>query len=372
MEINYTQVENSTSTEPEDEINSTPAETVETTNEVSGNETPYVEESVHHEVNPMEMTDEEFDKFQAEGGFDKQIPDQIQETFEEQPEEQPSQKEETQEQQYSPEDVAKWKAHYEATTAEFVANGKKHQFTDAQHLVRAAQMGLGYNKKMQELAPYKGIIRTLKESQFDSDERMQLLADVIKGDKAALNAFIKEVGIDPLDIASETEELKYQPVNLLPTQAELTFEDKGQELRSTPEGVAVLSEMNQWDDASIGAFMHTPAAFDILVEDKASGLFDTVIATIERDSAIGTMPLQFQQLPKIQLYDFIRSQLVQQQTAQVPQVQKPVTSKPSAPPVASTRRAGQAVTHQRQYTAQDILAMTDEEFARYQASGGKY
>lgn len=160
----------------------------------------------------------------------------------------------------------------------YKANGKEFEFTDDEIFDQFGKVfgqAMNYTQKMQAIAPYRSIIETVKEQGF-TQEDMNLMVDVLKGDKQALAAVMKRTGIDALDVDTEAGE-SYRPKNYGRNDTELAIQDIVEEIGKDPEyPVTYHIVEKQWDSKSRETFVKNPDLIKELHIDVRNGVFDKV------------------------------------------------------------------------------------------------
>ncbi len=160
----------------------------------------------------------------------------------------------------------------------YKANGKEFEFTDDEIFDQFGKVfgqAMNYTQKMQAIAPYRSIIETVKEQGF-TQEDMNLMVDVLKGDKQALAAVMKRTGIDALDVDTEAGE-SYRPKNYGRNDTELAIQDIVEEIGKDPEyPVTYHIVEKQWDNKSRETFVKNPDLIKELHIDVRNGVFDKV------------------------------------------------------------------------------------------------
>lgn len=165
-----------------------------------------------------------------------------------------------------------------AQKRKYKANGKEFEFTDDEIFNQFGKVfgqAMNYTQKMQAIAPYRSIIETVKEQGF-TQEDMNLMVDVLKGDKQALAAVMKRTGVDALDVDTEAGE-SYRPKNYGRNDTELAIQDIVEEIGKDPEyPVTYHIVEKQWDSKSRETFVKNPDLIKELHIDVRNGVFDKV------------------------------------------------------------------------------------------------
>ena len=111
------------------------------------------------------------------------------------------------------------------------ANGTELELTNDE-LLQLAPKALNYTQKMQEIAPWRKSISALKDNGMTHDD-VNLMIDIMKGDKDAIAEIVKRHKIDTLDL--DVEESKYRPRDYGKDEHELALEDVVNTIKKNPE-----------------------------------------------------------------------------------------------------------------------------------------
>lgn len=284
----------------------------------------------------------------------------------------------------TPEDKAKnnqvepdYKAMYEKIMTPFKANGREIKLENVDEAVKLMQMGANYTKKMQAIQPNIKILRMLENNQLLDEAKINQLIDITKGDKTAIAKFVKDSGIDPMDIDTETA-VNYKPGNHSVSDSEISFESVLDEAASTDHGQALIIQMNHsWDEASKKAIFDEPELIRVLTQQKADGIFDQIADEVERQKTLGNT--QIARLSFIKAYETVGKQLATQgklkvtrPTAAAPTQKTPTELGRGTAPVKKTvtndeqAKAASPSAKSAKKTNQTFnpLEMSDEEFLK--------
>ncbi len=339
------------------------------------------QETTQEHPDYLSMSDEEFEKLEQQGF----TPEPEQTTSEPETDNQQAETEQ-------PEDTNSTGSEPETLSAEdfvkqitspFTANGRQIQVLKPEDVIRLMQMGANYNKKMEVIKPNLGMIKSLQSAGINTPEKLQLLLDIHSGDKTAIAKLLQDKQIDGYDLP-DLEETPYVPQAKIHTPEQAEFEDVLADVRQLPEGQSLLQSLGSktWDDKSLEFIQTTPQALYALYQDKTNGLYDHVVGTIEADMMAGLIPDEWQQKPFVELYEFVATQLTNQQQAQAVTQQ---VQQPPKPQIVGHNVQPNAVIHSKQNTAPksagitnagstqpnyadvpDFMSMTDEQFEAWE------
>lgn len=159
----------------------------------------------------------------------------------------------------------------------FKANGQEYQFTTKEMKEQFGKVfgqAMDYTKKMQQIKPWRKTIDAIEQAQLSGDD-INLMIDVLKGDKDAIAAVMKRTGVDALDL--DTENSNYVAKDYGRDDTELAIKDIVDEISVDKEYAITHNVLDkQWDDASRGEFVKDPNLIKLLHVDVKSGMFDKV------------------------------------------------------------------------------------------------
>lgn len=165
----------------------------------------------------------------------------------------------------------------------FKANGKDYEFTDEEikrDFPRVFGQAMDYTKKLQQIKPWRKTIDAIEQAKLGHDD-INLMIDVLKGDKDAIAAVLKRTGVDALDI--NTEESNYQARDYGRTEQELNMNEVLNEIRFDPEYATTHRVLSQdWDLASWQVLSSDPRKIKQLHHDIKTGVFARVQAEADK------------------------------------------------------------------------------------------
>lgn len=274
-----------------------------------------------------------------------------------------------------------YKALYEATQQPVTlkANGKEIQLTQDE-LRQLAQQGANYTRKMQQLAPHRKTLMMLEENNLMDPAQLGFLIDLQRKDPAAIQKFLKESGINPLDVDVEAEPT-YQGGNHQVSDTQVNFRAALDDARSTDEGMAVLTSIDStWDQASKELLFKQPDILSTMVTQQQEGFYGRITAEMDRRRMLGTLPAGQnwlesyktvgEQMANAGHFNDLVAPPAQQRQNESPAQQAPVVTRvPSAkqPDPAAAKAAAAAPTRAAAKPAQSLqnpLELDDAEFLK--------
>jgi len=160
----------------------------------------------------------------------------------------------------------------------YKANGQEFEFTEQEILEQFGRVfgqSMNYTQKMQAIKPWRKTIDAIEEAKLTHDD-INLMIDVLKGDKEAVAAMVKRTGVNPLEL-DEDNTKPYQPNDYGRNETELAIkdiEDRISRDKEYPVTHNILTK--QWDDASWSEMTKDPQLIELLHVDVKSGMYDTI------------------------------------------------------------------------------------------------
>ena len=212
-----------------------------------------------------------------------------------------------------------YKKFYETMMSPIKANGKTIQLKDPSEAIRLMQMGANYTHKMQSLAPYRKKMAMLQNAGLFEEDKINNLIDLAQGKPEAIAQFLKDHKIDPLDLDMSDTAPKYIPSNHAVTDQEVNFQAIVDDLKSTPDGMETLKLVQNWDQASLDAAWRDPTLIGSIHTQRNNGVYKTITDEMERLKDLGQLNPN---MPFLQAYEAVGNMLIQQNQAQMQQMQR--------------------------------------------------
>lgn len=183
-----------------------------------------------------------------------------------------------------------YKAAYDLLMKPIKANGKEIQLKSPEELIQLAQMGANYTRKMQDIAPHRKTLLMLENNGLLDESKLSFLIDLSKKDPAAIQKFIKESGINPLDIDTDAEPT-YKEGNHRVSDEEATFRATLDDLSSSDTGKTTLQVINStWDQASKELLYTQPGIMEVMHQQREAGFYDRIVGEMDRRKTLGQLP----------------------------------------------------------------------------------
>ena len=159
----------------------------------------------------------------------------------------------------------------------FKANGREFKFTQNEMLEQFPRIfgqAMDYTKKTQAMKPWRKTIDAIEQAKLGHED-INLMIDVMKGNKEAIAEVLKRTGVDSLEI--DTENSKYTP-------NDYGRDDKALAIKEIVEEISVDKEYEithrvlskEWDEKSFREMTEDPDLIRLLHVDVKTGMFDKV------------------------------------------------------------------------------------------------
>lgn len=181
----------------------------------------------------------------------------------------------------------KFKTFYEEATADFKASGKKRKgLKNGQDVIKMQQKAIGYDKLAQKVAPLKPFLKAMEDSGLHSNpEQMNLMLQILKGDKQAIKRHLNSLDLDPLTFVKDDDE-EDTPYEL-PDNAESDVSIKFDEYRDTLDNMGKLEVfdnevLQSWDNNSISELMYDDTLRQHFTDHITHGIYEHVAELVEQ------------------------------------------------------------------------------------------
>lgn len=249
---------------------------VEEEEEVDGTETEVEEDEVDTAEQPE-------DENESEDSDDNNDVDEEQEEETEEDSETEESAQKTVDEQPAKEETTLTTDTHKVPTFRLKADGTEFELTEDE-LKQLASKGMNYTKKMQDIKEYREHVSAIKEAALSKDD-INLMIDVLKGDKDALATVMKRTGVDALDV--DVENSRYVPKNYGRNEVELEIEEVVESISRDPEYVTTKHIISSnWDKQSQMEFVKDPIKIAKLHEDVKNGTFDQVVPMMLKKKAL--------------------------------------------------------------------------------------
>lgn len=284
--------------------------------------------------------------------------------------------EEEENKQEEPEvDAIDYKKAYEEALAPFKAAGTEISVSSIEELKKLASMGVDYTRKTQELSKDRVYIEALKNNNLLDENKLNLVIEIAKGNKDALAAHIKALGIDPYDIDVTDENKEYKINNNIKSVEEQQRLDYYiNNIINDDAGKSFIKDIEEnWDSTSIAELNSNLSVVAALKHHYNTGVYSRVQGEIAKQRALGNLNGYTQ----AQSYEIVYKHLYPQN---IPQPEAPLQKTPivqqeevktklnnSDKINALSPLRNNPVKTSKTVTIEDLATMSTEEFNKYYA-----
>lgn len=220
-------------------------------------------------------------------------------------------------------DTVDYEGFFKQIMTPFKANGKTFEVKTPEEAIRLMQKGAGYGRKIQDMQPHLKVLRMLEKNNLLDESKLSFLIDLNQKNPDAIKKLIKDGGIDPLDLNAD-DKVNYTPKSHAVTDKEVAFHQAVAEIQTQPGGFETLRQINQtWDQESKGLLWESPEIFEIIQTQRDNGVYNQIVAEIDRQKLLGTMP---NSTPFLQAYKVAGDHLVKTNGFKAPIQNQPVTN----------------------------------------------
>lgn len=237
-------------------------------------------------VEVMEQPDNNEDSIEEDGAtYNDEVNDSETESTEvvAQPDEEVTTEDDQLEEDEDSEDKIDEIAQQEHQELTFKANGREYKFTPEEIMAQFPKVfgqAMDYTRKTQAMKPWRKTIDAIEQAKLGHDD-INLMIDVMKGNKEAIAEVLKRTGVDSLEL--DTENSKYTPTDYGRDDKALAIKDIVEEISADREYETthrILSK--EWDGKSFEALTNDPELIRLLHIDVKTGMFDKVQPIAEK------------------------------------------------------------------------------------------
>jgi hypothetical protein len=163
------------------------------------------------------------------------------------------------------------------------------QVKDPEDIIRLMQMGANYQKKMAQLKPNLKMIKMLDNNGLLDEAKLHNLIDISKKDPQAIAKLIKESGIDPLDLDTETQ-TDYKPTDYNVSDKEYNLDQVLEEIKDTDTFNRTIDVLTKhWDTDSKTEISGNPSIISVINSHMGNGVFDKINTVLQQEKALGKL-----------------------------------------------------------------------------------
>lgn len=184
----------------------------------------------------------------------------------------------------APQEVVEEKPVEQPTSYRIKANGKEYDFS-LEELIQLAPKAMDYTKKMQDIAPYRKMVTAVTDNEL-TQEDLNRLIDIKKGNKEALADLIKSMNIDPYELSVGETQGTYKPNDYGVDENTYRATQVLARIQNDPEFNATKNVYQGLDKRSQEYLMSNPEGFEGLHYDVKSGVFNQILPHAEKLAAM--------------------------------------------------------------------------------------
>ena len=183
-----------------------------------------------------------------------------------------------------------YKAEYSKLLAPFKAAKREIKIDTPEDARRLMQMGVDYARKMEQMKPYRRVLKTLEKAELIDVDKINFLIDLDRKDPAAIRKFLKESEIDPVDLNLEDNN-DYKPTDHIVSDNEIFLDDILDEIRGTPSFDKTIHVVTkEWDSASQKLLIGNPGVLQHINGHIETGIYDLIANKVATERALGRLP----------------------------------------------------------------------------------
>lgn len=171
----------------------------------------------------------------------------------------------------------------------FKANGKEYEFSSQEIVDQFPKIfgqAMDYTKKMQAIKPWRKTLDALENAELTHDD-VNLMIDVLKGNKEAIAAVIKRTGVDALDLNTDDDK-RYVANDYGRDDRTLAVKDVVESISQDPEYAVTHNIISKnWDQSSWETMAENPEMIRLLHLDVKSGVYQQLQPIAEKLKVFG-------------------------------------------------------------------------------------
>lgn len=268
----------------------------------------------------------------------------------------------------------------------FKANGREYEFTMDEIMQRFPQVfgqAMNYTKKMQEMKPWRKTIDAIEQAELSHND-VNLMIDVLKGDKDAIAEVIKRTGIDTLDL--DTENSNYVAKDYGRDERTLELGDVIDSISKDAEfSTTQKILLDEWDAGSRGRMSDNPKLVAALHQDVKDGTFDKLQPMVDKLKLFdggGRSDLEYYEMAAKEYFGKaaqkeqaaqaaeqtrLAEQKAKEKTARLEQVKAQEAARVSKKKASSKRKAAATTKAMAGNRGIDVFDDSDEAFEKWYA-----
>lgn len=259
---------------------------------------------------------------------------------------------------------------YKKVMAPFKANGKLYNLKNADEVISLMQKGVDYTRKTQDISRVKKQIAMLERANLMDENQISFFIDLMSGNQEAIRKLLKDKNIDAFSLPSEEEPINYVEGSHRISTEEMNFSEAVSDISTQDQGTDFLQDVRKFDKDTQNQLFTNPALLKALFSNKQSGVYDKIVAEVDRLRVLGQIP---NDVPFISAYQFVGDSMFgngnqnSRNGYQQPLTRRPATTSTRlnnsnrAKSAGITRSSPSAVNNA---SLEEILNLDDDEFMK--------
>ena len=184
-------------------------------------------------------------------------------------------------------DKTDYKSELAKVMAPFKAAKREIKVNTVEDVRRLMQMGVDYSRKMEAMKPYQKVLKTLERANLLDIEKVNFLIDLDKKNPEAIKKFLKDSGIDPMDLDLK-DDINYKPTDHTVSDDELALGSVIDDIRGTASFDRTVDIItNEWDMASRKILLDNPDVIKNINDQVEAGIYDLIADRLANERLFG-------------------------------------------------------------------------------------
>lgn len=166
------------------------------------------------------------------------------------------------------------------------AAGKEIKLSNPDEVIRLAQMGIDYNRKMEKFKQDKALVSALKKAGVSEQSQINQMIEIMNGNPKAIQKLIVDKGLtDSVNDMSfeEADNADYTPKNYVPSVSDVELGEILDSIQTSTSGINFVRNVtDSFDAASKGYIAENPQVLQQLHNDSISGDYDLIMDEVNR------------------------------------------------------------------------------------------
>lgn len=155
-------------------------------------------------------------------------------------------------------------------------------------MMQLARMGVQYATYKDKIKPIQKIAKTLEKNELLSEDKINFIVDLMKGNPKAISKLIADNGLDIYTDFNDKSE--YSPSNYMVTDKELQVQDVLDNIKNQDKYEDTLDVISKMDNTSKSKFYDNPDLITVLNNQIKTGDYQKITKEIKRLKTLGYIP----------------------------------------------------------------------------------